>query len=98
MVSKDTIAAIATASGKGGIGIVRLSGDKAKEIGCKLSKKSLRARYAHFCELTDNNNNIIDEGIVLYFPKPHSFTGEDVVELQAHGSPIVLDTLLTLLL
>lgn len=95
MASKDTIAAIATASGKGGIGIVRISGAKASDIGEKVSRTELKARYAHYCDFLDKEHNVIDQGIALYFPSPHSFTGEDVVEFQAHGSQILLDKLLS---
>lgn len=93
--ANDTIAAIATANGKGGIGIVRISGNRAKEIGEKIAGKALVARHAHYCEFTDHNKNPIDQGIALLFPSPHSFTGEDVVELQAHGSQLLLDQLLS---
>jgi len=93
--ASDTIAAIATASGKGGIGIVRISGCRAKEIGEKLTGKNLVARHAHYCDFRDHQKNQIDQGIALFFPSPHSFTGEDVVELQAHGSQYLLDQLLT---
>ena len=90
-----TIVAIATGAAKGGIGIVRLSGDQAKSIAEKICGKSLTPRlatYRAFSDGTDKNDNI-DEGIALYFPRPHSFTGEDVVELQAHGGPVILSML-----
>lgn len=90
----DTIAAIATPPGKGGVGIIRISGPIAKEIAEKLAKKKLTPRYAHYTNLYAENNRIIDTGLVLFFPNPHSFTGEDVVELQAHGGPVILDLLL----
>jgi len=89
----DTIAAVSTASGKGGIGIVRVSGPLSLEIAQQLTQLKLKPRYAHFCSLHAPDNKI-DEGIALYFPKPNSFTGEDVVELQCHGSPVILDLLL----
>jgi tRNA modification GTPase len=88
-VNVDTIASRATATGIGSIGIVRISGSKAFEIGCKIAKKQLTARIAHFGSFYDANNNIIDEGIAIFFKGPHSFTGEDVVELQGHGGIIV---------
>ncbi len=90
----DTIAAIATASGKGGIGIIRLSGDKALAIGKQISGINLKPRYAHFSEFFDQQKNLIDNGIAIYFPNPNSFTGEDVVEIQAHGSSVLLNSLL----
>lgn len=91
----DTIVAIATASGRGGIGIVRISGKDAKKIGLRITQKSNFSIHAvHFATFYDDDKNLIDEGIILFFENPHSFTGEDVVELQAHGNPIVLDQLL----
>ncbi len=92
----DTIAAIATPAGRGGIGIVRLSGPRALSIGRQLTGTRLIARHAHYRHFTrvGHKDTIIDSGIALYFPAPHSFTGEDVVELQGHGGPIVMDMLL----
>jgi tRNA modification GTPase len=91
----DTIAAIATAAGRGGIGIVRLSGPDARRIGEKICRQELQARRAHYCSFHEQHaSNPLDAGIVLYFPAPNSFTGEDVVELQGHGGPVVLDLLL----
>jgi tRNA modification GTPase len=89
----DTIAAIATAAGAGGVGIVRLSGPRARRIGERLCARRLRPRYAHHVRFVDDLGAIIDDGIALSFPGPNSFTGEDVVELQAHGSPVVLQQL-----
>ena len=89
----DTIAAIATAPGRGGVGIVRLSGPSALKIGELVSQQSLSPRHAHFSQFTDHNGNNIDSGIALFFPGPHSFTGESVVELQGHGGPVILDLL-----
>jgi len=93
MNQSDTIAAIATASGVGGVGIIRISGDKALDICKKLSNKSPKPRQATFTKLF-HKKELIDEGILLYFPNPHSFTGEDVVELQVHGGPVILNMLL----
>ncbi|MDZ4297330.1 MAG: tRNA uridine-5-carboxymethylaminomethyl(34) synthesis GTPase MnmE [Moraxellaceae bacterium] len=94
----DTIAAIATAPGRGGIGIIRLSGPQALMIGqaicANLLEKSLVARQAYFTKFLDNQGNALDEGLLLYFQAPNSFTGEDVVELQGHGGPVVLDLIL----
>lgn len=90
----DTIAAIATANGRGGIGVVRLSGPQALAIGAALSGRRLRPRYASHVIFRDDRREIIDDGIVLAFPAPHSYTGEDVVELQAHGNPVLLAWLL----
>ena len=94
MSEKDTIAAIATAPGQGGVGIVRVSGDKAANISEQLLGKVPTPRYAHYSAFQDENKATIDNGIALYFEGPNSFTGEDVLELQAHGGPIVLDILL----
>lgn len=90
----DTIAAIATAPGRGGIGIIRLSGALSPAIARTLSDTALRARHAHFATLRNSDGELIDEGVVIYYPQPHSFTGEDVVELQCHGSPVQLQVIL----
>ncbi len=97
----DTIAAIATAPGRGGVGIVRISGPASRAIATKITDSQLLPRYAHygaFYQLDtpsgDKTPQIVDYGITLFFPEPHSFTGEDVLELQAHGGPVVLDCLL----
>jgi tRNA modification GTPase len=96
--SSDTIAAIATAPGRGGVGIIRISGTKALEIGEKISLHRLTPRYAHYGNFIDpDTQDILDQGITLFFPNPHSFTGEDVVELHGHGGPIVLDQLLRII-
>lgn len=97
--NSDTIAAIATATGRGGVGIIRISGAKAKEIGENISQKTLIPRYAHYGDFTSpKSQQIIDQGLCLYFPNPHSFTGEDVVEFHGHGGSIVLDQLLKVIL
>jgi tRNA modification GTPase len=90
---QDTIVAVATAPGKGGIGVVRLSGPRAANIATMLLRPglTLRPRHAHFSAFLDINGEQIDEGLALFFPAPHSFTGENVVELQGHGGPVVLD-------
>ena len=90
----DTIAAIATAAGAGGIGIVRLSGRDAHVIAIRLLGRKPKPRHAHFCAFNESDGSLIDHGLLLYFPAPQSFTGEDVVELQAHGSRILLGCLL----
>jgi tRNA modification GTPase len=97
LVSQDTIAAIATAPGRGGVGIVRLSGKRSVEIAATLTgiaAGSFRPREARFARFKSADGSTIDEGLRLYFPNPHSFTGEDVVELQGHGGPVVMDMLL----
>ncbi len=90
----DTIVAIATPAGAGGIGIVRLSGPAARQIGWKLGQRRLQPRLAQFVRFRDGYGEAIDHGVALYFPAPNSFTGEDIVELQAHGAMIVLNRLL----
>lgn len=90
----DTIAAIATATGRGGVGIVRVSGPKAKFISETLLKQKLQPRFAHYTPFYSNQGEILDQGIALFFPGPNSFTGEDVLELQGHGGPVILDLLL----
>lgn len=89
----ETIVAIATPPGRGGIGVVRLSGDDVRRIGVALCGGGLEPRRARLVEFVDAGGATIDRGLALYFPAPHSFTGEDVLELHAHGSPLVLDRL-----
>lgn len=95
LYTEDTIAAQATAPGRGGVGIIRISGPKAKVLSEQLTQKSLKPRYAHYGPFYDLNGAQIDEGIALFFPGPNSFTGEDVLELQGHGGPVILDMLLS---
>ncbi len=90
----DTIAAIATAPGRGGVGIVRVSGNKALEIAQTILGKTPTPRYAHYGPFYGQEGEVLDQGIALYFPNPNSFTGEDVLELQGHGGPVVLQWLL----
>lgn len=93
-VPRETIAAIATAQGRGGVGIVRISGPLAKSAARAIAGRDLRPRHAHYGSFRDSQEHVIDEGLALYFPGPNSFTGEDVLELQGHGGPVVLDLLL----
>lgn len=86
----DTIVAIATAAGAGGVGIVRLSGPQARSIAKVVSGRVLEPRLATYARFRAADGDVIDDGIALYFEGPASYTGEDVVELQAHGSPVVL--------
>lgn len=88
--STSTIVAIASAAGIGGVGIVRLSGPQSVQIAAQLGIGALRPRHAHFARFRDGQGAVIDDGIALWFNAPHSFTGEDVVELQGHGSPVLL--------
>lgn len=93
-IISDTIAAIATPPGNGGVGIIRISGNKAKDIAQKLTKKELQPRHAHYADFFDGDESILDSGIALFFPNPASFTGEDTVEIQGHGGAVILDLLL----
>jgi tRNA modification GTPase len=90
---KDSIVAIATPSGRGAIGVVRVSGAAVWAVARKLTQRPLKARYAAYGPFFDDGGEIIDQGLALYFPAPHSYTGEDVLELQAHGGPFVLQRL-----
>ncbi len=94
-MAEDTIVAIATPPGRGGVGIIRISGTLSYAIATQItSGKSLIPRRAVFSGFYSSGAELIDQGLALYFKAPHSFTGEDVVELQAHGSPVVLDILI----
>ena len=90
----STIAAISTAAGVGGIGIVRLSGSKAYSIAKNICQLDIQAHKVQFSTFKDFNGELIDKGIVLFFESPRSFTGEDIVEFQGHGGPIVLNLIL----
>lgn len=91
---RETIAAIATAPGRGGVGIVRVSGPRALPIAITLTGREPTVRHAHHGPFHADDGEVIDEGLLLFFRGPHSFTGEDVLELQGHGGPMVLDMLL----
>ncbi|MEY4748581.1 MAG: hypothetical protein RIQ60_795 [Pseudomonadota bacterium] len=90
----DPIVAIATATGRGAVGIVRVSGPDLAPLAQALCRRPLSPRVASYGPLRDRDGQAIDHGLALYFPSPHSYTGEDVLELQAHGGPIVLQLLL----
>lgn len=92
--SKDTIAAQATAPGKGGVGIIRVSGPLAEKVAFRILGKCPKTRYAEYLTFTSLAGEMLDQGIALFFKGPNSFTGEDVLELQGHGGPIILDLLL----
>ncbi len=93
LVKTDTIVAIATAPGRGGVGVVRLSGPESLAIASQIAGPVNTPRLAKFARFKAPDDEIIDSGVVIYFQAPSSFTGEDVVELQGHGSPLVLDRL-----
>jgi len=90
----DTIAAIATASGAGGIGIVRVSGPAAKSIAAGILGQCPAPRNAAYLDFKQANGDLIDRGIAIYYPNPHSYTGEDVLEVQAHGGTALMQILL----
>jgi tRNA modification GTPase len=94
MFSTDTIAALATAPGRAGVGIIRVSGPAVKTVAQAILHKLPKPRYADYLPFYDANTQVLDQGIALYFPGPNSFTGEDVLELQGHGGPVLLDMLL----
>ncbi|WP_075183334.1 tRNA uridine-5-carboxymethylaminomethyl(34) synthesis GTPase MnmE [Pantoea sp. 1.19] len=94
MSHHDTIVAQATPPGRGGVGILRVSGQQAAEVARTLLGKLPKPRYADYLPFRDGDGSTLDQGIALWFPGPHSFTGEDVLELQGHGGPVILDLLL----
>lgn len=94
MQTNDTIVAQATPPGRGGVGILRVSGPKAAAVAEIVLGKIPKPRYADYLPFKDENGTTLDQGIALYFPGPNSFTGEDVLELQGHGGPVILDLLL----
>ena len=90
----DTIAAIATAPGRGGVGVIRISGSNLLPFSLALTGKTPKPRYATLADFKGADGVTVDSGILLFFPGPHSFTGEDVLELQGHGGPVVMNILL----
>src|SRR5438132_935056 len=93
-LARDTIAALATPAGRGGIGIVRISGPAVPRIAVEIIGRLPTARRATLARFTDARGQMIDEGIAVYFPAPRSYTGEDVLELHGHGGPVVMQMLL----
>lgn len=92
---QDNIVAVATATGYAGIGVIRISGTNLLPLISQLCHKdNLKPRYAHYGDYYDHAGVVIDSGLIIYFPAPNSFTGEEVLELQGHGSPVVLNMLL----
>ncbi len=90
----DTIVALATPPGRGGVAIVRISGRLVIEIAQAILEKPLKARYAIYSSFLDASNNPIDKGIALFFPSPHSFTGDNTLELHVHSGPIIIESLI----
>ena len=90
----DTIAALATAFGPAGVGIVRVSGPNARAIGERLCEQNLKPRHALHAHLREGSGEVLDDAVLIFFQGPHSYTGEDVLELQAHGNPSLLNAIL----
>lgn len=93
MTTTETIVAVATPAGRGGIGVVRVSGPGCRRIAETITGRLPQPRFAHYTDFRDCHGALIDRGIVLFFPAPHSYTGEDVLELQGHGGDVVLQML-----
>ncbi|TLY48534.1 MAG: tRNA uridine-5-carboxymethylaminomethyl(34) synthesis GTPase MnmE [Gammaproteobacteria bacterium] len=91
---RETIVALATPSGRGGIAVIRVSGSNIQSIVLQLLGRIPKKRYAEYLPFLSEDGSVIDEGLALYFPAPNSFTGEDVLELQGHGGPVIVDSLL----
>lgn len=94
LTDQDTIAAQATPPGRGGVGIIRVSGKLASDIAASVLGQTPKARYAHYGNFYAADGQPLDQGIALFFPGPNSFTGEDVLELQGHGGPVIMDFIL----
>jgi len=96
--NKRTIAAQATSPGRGGVGIIRVSGPEAKNVAQVILGKLPETRKAEYLSFSDSDKEVLDQGIALYFQAPNSFTGEDIIEFQGHGGPVILDMLLKAIL
>ncbi len=92
--NSETIVALATPHGRGGIAVIRVSGSNIQHIATQLLGRVPKKRYAEYLSFLSEDGSTIDEGLALYFPAPNSFTGEDVLELQGHGGPVIVDCLL----
>ncbi len=90
----DTIVAQATPPGRGGVGIIRVSGPKAKQVALAVAGRELKPRYAEYLPFKNEDGTALDQGIALFFKGPNSFTGEDVLELQGHGGPVLMDMMI----
>lgn len=93
MIHNETIVAQITFPAKSAVGILRISGSKAKQVAIEILGKIPLARFATYSKFLDSKKRVLDKGISLWFPRPHSLTGEDVLELQGHGSPLIMDLL-----
>ena len=94
----DTIVAIITPLAQGAVGIIRISGDKAYQIAQQIFSKKIKPKLINYGHIINESNEIIDEVILLPFVAPHSYTGEDVIEIQTHGSSVILNNVLELIL
>jgi len=92
--NSETIVALATPHGRGGVAVIRVSGSNIQPIAKQLLGRVPKKRYAEYLSFLSEDGSIIDEGLALYFPAPYSFTGEDVLELQGHGGPVIVNCLL----
>lgn len=91
-MNNETIFALSSGHGKSGVAVLRISGNGLRDIfACFIKKSDFQNRHAYFCNLTDNNGDLIDQCLAVYFPAPYSFTGEDVIELHTHGAPAVIN-------
>ncbi len=91
-MNNDTIFALSSGFGKSGVAVIRISGDNLQELFCTISgRKNPEARTAYFCNLRDDNGDLIDQCIVIYFAAPASFTGTDIIEIHTHGAPAVIN-------
>ena len=92
MNNNDTIFALSSGHGKSGVAVIRISGENLNNIFAKfINKSDTKSRHTYFTNLRDNNGDLIDQCLAIYFPAPHSFTGEDVIELHTHGAPAVIN-------
>src|SRR5699024_6613207 len=94
MIEKETIVAQATPPGRGGVGILRISGPLSEQVAKEVLGQTLKPRFANYLPFKDIDGSVLDQGIALFFKAPNSFTGEDVLELQGHGGQVILDLLL----
>ena len=97
-MNKETIFALSSGHGKSGVAVIRISGEKLKDTFLKfINNKTLKPRHAYFINLKDSENDLIDQVVAVYFESPHSFTGEDVIEIHSHGAPAVIEKIFSYL-
>ena len=95
-MQNDTIVAISTPSGRSGIGVIRLSGQNAQSVAVGVIGKKLQVKVPKLCSIQDENKQTIDEAIVVLYQAPKSYTGDDLIEIQCHGNPIILNEVMSL--